>query len=272
MATADDVNHPLPWSETLDRLRDFPTRLLKAIHGIPERDLERSESEKRWSILNVIAHLGDHELVSAARIRATAAGEHPRLIGYNQERLVASHRDKLADLLEHFSFLRRMNLHAVEGRLDEELALTAESVDQGELTVRHLVARVQRHQEKHLRQIEKIKTTLGLRGSDTLDVSGVVASHPDSVKARNYAPGIRIRELWRSGVKRAIQVEIDAGAVWPGLDYHVPGPEEVYVVSGDFNDGMRTYESGSFLHHPAGSSHVPQSRGGCTLFVFHPEG
>jgi hypothetical protein len=200
------------------------------------------------------------------------AGEHARLVGYNQERLVESHHDKLADLLEHFGFLRRMNLHAVERLSGEELARTAEHPEYGELSVRQLAARLQRHQEKHLRQIEKVKTTLGLRVSETIDVSGVVAAHPKSAKVRDIGPGIRVLDLWRDGVKAAMQVELDAGAVWPGLDYHVPGPEEVYVVSGDFNDGTRTYEPGSFVHHPAGSSHVPQSRDGCTLFVFYPEG
>jgi len=46
----------------------------------------------------------------------------------------------------------------------------------------------------------------------------------------------------------------------------------VYVVSGVFNDGVRDYPAGSFTHNPAGSSHVPQSKTGCTLFVFYPEG
>ncbi len=54
----------------------------------------------------------------------------------------------------------------------------------------------------------------------------------------------------------------------PALDVHVPGPEEVFVVSGVFNDGAHDYPAGSFIHNPAGSSHVPQSKEGCVLFVF----
>ena len=86
-------------------------------------------------------------------------------------------------------------------------------------------------------------------------------------------PGVRKRELWRdpSGAK-ALLVEIDPGARFLELDVHQPGPEEVYVVSGTFNDGVRDYPPGTFIHNPAGSSHVPQSATGCTLFVFFPEG
>jgi len=67
-------------------------------------------------------------------------------------------------------------------------------------------------------------------------------------------------------------LEIDAGAKLPRLDVHSPGPEEVYVVSGVFNDGVHDYPAGSFIHNPAGSAHVPQSTEGCVLFVFFPEG
>jgi len=84
---------------------------------------------------------------------------------------------------------------------------------------------------------------------------------------------VRVRTLWESpGGAKAQFVEIDAGGCWEGVDLHEPGPEEVYVVSGVFNDGVRDYPAGTFIHNAAGSSHVPQSKSGCTLFVFYPEG
>jgi anti-sigma factor ChrR (cupin superfamily) len=90
---------------------------------------------------------------------------------------------------------------------------------------------------------------------------------------RELFPGIRARPLWQGddGAKAAV-LEMDAGARWPGVDVHEPGPEEVFVVSGVFNDGDRDYPAGSFIHAPAGSSHVPQTTTGCTLFLFYPEG
>ena len=86
------------------------------------------------------------------------------------------------------------------------------------------------------------------------------------VERRQVFPGIRVQVLWtgRNGAK--------AGAVWGGEDHHSPGPEEVFVVSGVFNDGVNDYPAGTFLHAPAGSWHVPQSATGCELFLFYPEG
>ena len=93
------------------------------------------------------------------------------------------------------------------------------------------------------------------------------------VAPQEIFPGVRSRSLWEgaSGA-RAQLLEIDPGARYLRLGVHHPGPVEVYVVSGVFNDGRRDYPAGTFVHSPAGSSHLPQSREGCVLFVFFPEG
>jgi anti-sigma factor ChrR (cupin superfamily) len=98
-------------------------------------------------------------------------------------------------------------------------------------------------------------------------------SHVDEVPASPYADGITLRQMWAGDAgRKCFVVDIAPGAVWPDLDVHEPGAEEVFVVSGVFNDGVRDYPAGTFLHCPAGSSHVPQSTTGCRLFVFYPEG
>lgn len=80
---------------------------------------------------------------------------------------------------------------------------------------------------------------------------------------RELFPGIRLHPLWNgaNGAK-AYVLEMDANTRWQGIDVHEPGPEEVFVVSGTFNDGDRDYPAGSFIHAPAGSSHVPQTTTG----------
>jgi anti-sigma factor ChrR (cupin superfamily) len=93
------------------------------------------------------------------------------------------------------------------------------------------------------------------------------------VRPQEIYPGVRKRSLWRgANGARAQLLEIDPGARFLKLDVHEPGPEEIYVVSGVFNDGLHDYPAGSFVHNPAGSAHLPQSKEGCVLFVFFPEG
>jgi anti-sigma factor ChrR (cupin superfamily) len=106
-----------------------------------------------------------------------------------------------------------------------------------------------------------------------LNLTGVTSVHWQSAPTRELFPGVRLRDLWRgaNGAK-AVVLEIDAGAAFTTLDVHQPGPEEVFVVTGTFCDGLHEYAAGSFIHNPAGSAHIPQSKDGCVLFVFFPEG
>jgi anti-sigma factor ChrR (cupin superfamily) len=99
----------------------------------------------------------------------------------------------------------------------------------------------------------------------------VIWSELKDAPVKERAQGIRLRTLWEGADGASAHVlEIDPGSCWVGLDVHEPGPEEVYVVSGIFNDGLRSYPAGTFIHNPAGSAHVPQSETGCVLFVFYP--
>jgi DinB superfamily/ChrR Cupin-like domain len=258
----------------MSALHEFHSRLLLAIHGIPEADLRRPEREGKWSVADVIAHLGDLELVYAVRIRtilAGAGGEQP-LPSLAQDHWVerVHRREPVSELLEQLWFHRRMNLALRERLSEEELSRSGVHPEYGPITVADAFGRIERHDAKHLGQIERIKAALGLTASGQPDLTGVVAGADLGVTSPG--DGVRVRTLWRDGVKRALEVEFDAGGQWPGIDYHVPGPEEVYVLSGDFDDGASVYRAGAFLHHPAGSSHSPRSVEGCRLFVFYPEG
>ena len=107
-----------------------------------------------------------------------------------------------------------------------------------------------------------------------INLEGVKAINwRDIPKKEMVYPGFSTRLLWSepSG-RKALIFEIEAGAIYPEFDIHAPGAEEVYVVSGNFCDGINTYPSGTFIHHPAGTAHIPQSIDGCVLFVFFPEG
>lgn len=108
---------------------------------------------------------------------------------------------------------------------------------------------------------------------EILAQEGYSSVHIDDCPVREVFPGIRLRLLWKaqSGAQAAV-LEMDPGTSWPRRDVHEPGPEEVYVLTGTFHDGARDYPAGTFLHAPAGSWHIPASAGGCTLFLFYPEG
>ena len=108
-----------------------------------------------------------------------------------------------------------------------------------------------------------------------LDLNGFTRVHSDEVPSVDYYPGVHKRTLLASetpGGLRILQVEIDAGKRFLDLDVHESGPEYIYVVEGIFDDGAREHPAGTFIQHPAGSSHIPQSKSGCKLIVMLPSG
>ena len=103
-------------------------------------------------------------------------------------------------------------------------------------------------------------------------MSKIVWERLENVSPKEVSQGINVRQLWQGNAgAQAVVVEIAPGAQWEGIDLHQDSSEEVFVISGVFNDGIRDYPEGTFIHHPIGSSHVPQSKIGCKLFVFYPE-
>jgi len=108
---------------------------------------------------------------------------------------------------------------------------------------------------------------------EILAQEGYVSISVEDAPVRELFSGIRLRSLWKGPTgAHAHVLEMDPGSSWPRRDVHEPGPEEVYVVDGTFNDGARDYPAGTFLHAPAGTWHVPATTTGCTLFLFYPEG
>lgn len=55
------------------------------------------------------------------------------------------------------------------------------------------------------------------------------------------------------------------GASFPHHQH--PGGEEILVLDGVFSDEKGDYGPGTYLRNPAGSSHAPFSKEGCTIFV-----
>jgi hypothetical protein len=66
---------------------------------------------------------------------------------------------------------------------------------------------------------------------------GYTSMPVQDASVRELFPGIRLRPLWKGpGGAHANTLEMDTGTSWPHRDLHHPGPEEVYVLTGTFND------------------------------------
>ena len=76
-------------------------------------DLRTEPAPGEWSVIELIGHMVDSELVSAARYRWILAQDEPDLVGYDQDLWVSALRHRDGDperLLAQFDALRAANL------------------------------------------------------------------------------------------------------------------------------------------------------------------
>ncbi len=94
-------------------VQEATPRTLEAIIGEAGPALRRRPAESEWSVLELLGHLADAELVMAGRYRWTLAHDEPPLPGYDQDRWVERLRhneDDPRELLTLFRALRQANL------------------------------------------------------------------------------------------------------------------------------------------------------------------
>jgi hypothetical protein len=146
--------------QTIQNLRAFPARLAATVTGLTDSESSRAEAEGKWSVADVVAHLGDLELVYAVRIRTilAGAGGDKKLPVLAQDAWVerVHRRESVSELLEQFTFHRTMNLALLERLSEEELSRSGVHPDYGSITIRDAAQRIERHDEKHFAQVQRI--------------------------------------------------------------------------------------------------------------------
>ena len=82
------------------------------------------------------------------------------------------------------------------------------------------------------------------------------------------APGVERRMLFRIGDEKARATSLVRYAPASVFPRHThTGGEEFVVLDGVFQDEHGNYPAGAYIRNPPGTSHVPSSKNGCTIFV-----
>ena len=106
-----------------------------------------------------------------------------------------------------------------------------------------------------------------MRINDDLTVPVIVHAAQLPWKA-SPAAGVDRRMLFRIGDEVARATSIVRYAPDSAFPRHTHGGgEEIVVLDGVFQDEHGDYPAGSYFRNPPGTSHVPASKDGCTIFV-----
>lgn len=127
-------------------------------------DLRRRPAANEWSVLELLGHLADAELVVSSRYRWALSHDQPPLLGYDQDAWVERLRhndDEPDELLSLFSTLRKANLRLWQRSSPDERARVAIHAERGpesyDLMFRMLAGHDRFHVEQMRRTLRQIR-------------------------------------------------------------------------------------------------------------------
>lgn len=135
-----------------------------AIAGLGEGELRAPEAPGKWSVLEVVQHLADTELVYGYRMRQILTLEDPPLQGYDQDRWAADLGYNEVDpelSLSQLGVLRMVNLRLLRSLPEEAWERSGLHAERGPESIRLIAALIAAHDLVHLGQIDRIKRAHG---------------------------------------------------------------------------------------------------------------
>jgi len=142
--------------------------LAERLHDLPEARLRQPEAPAKWSVLEVIQHLADSDLVAGFRTRMMLTEDRPPLQGYDQDRWAREGRYRdvsLDQALGQLRGLRTANLHLWSGLSPSQLERVGLHSERGSESVGFLLRLMGAHDLVHRRQIDRILASVRPSGS-----------------------------------------------------------------------------------------------------------
>jgi hypothetical protein len=133
--------------------------LTKRIAGVPEDALRQPELAGKWSVIEVVQHLADSDLVAGYRIRMVLSQDRPALQGYDQDRWASEfhYRDvSMGQAVDQLRGLRNANLHLWRGLSPAQLERVGLHSERGPESAGFLLRLMGAHDLVHRRQIDRI--------------------------------------------------------------------------------------------------------------------
>jgi DinB superfamily len=149
----------------LEQAERSPKEIAAAVSGLPAQALRYKPTPEKWSILEILAHLADMEILYAYRIRQMIADKKPVIAPIDQNDWAANlgyMQESPAELVALYGLNRHHNLQLLRRLKAEDLNKSAfHPESQTDVTVAEMVERMGGHGANHLEQIERLKKVAG---------------------------------------------------------------------------------------------------------------
>jgi hypothetical protein len=153
----------MAFEDHIIRYLDGPSLIEAMVENLSEEQLRTRCEPGKWSILEVVCHLTDFELVYADRIKRILAEDNPTLFGGDPDgyaKTLAYHDRKLETELTLINAIRAHVAEILKTiSSDQWEYMGTHSVD-GPISIVELVERITDHIPHHLKFVEKKKEKL----------------------------------------------------------------------------------------------------------------
>ena len=137
------------------------SQLEQLFDALGAKGVNQPPAAGKWSAREIVCHLADCELVFAVRLRQTLAEDRHTVQPFDQEKWAATYAAYDASMaLAVFAATRHWNLALIRTVPPTALSKPVFHPERGEMTFKTLIETMAGHDINHLRQIEKIATSL----------------------------------------------------------------------------------------------------------------
>ena len=132
-------------------------KLERLIEGVPTSELRKRPAADNWSVSEIVAHLGDAEIVTGFRMRLILGARGAPIAAYDQDSWVTSgHYEKRDPRKSVERVVREANLALLASLTPEQWKHYGMHSERGQETIEHIVRMAAGHDINHLQQIERI--------------------------------------------------------------------------------------------------------------------
>src|SRR6266849_4477467 len=134
-------------------------KLERLIKRVPASKLRKRPAADKWSIGEIVAHLGDAEIVIGFRLRLILGAPGSPIAAFDQDSWVTSGHYEKRDprkSVEQFRVSREANLALLKSLTPEQWKHYGMHSERGQETIEHIVRMFAGHDINHLQQIERI--------------------------------------------------------------------------------------------------------------------
>ena len=134
-------------------------KLERLIEGVSMSELRKRPAADKWSVNEIVAHLGDAEIVIGFRMRMILGAPGAPIAAYDQDSWVTSGHYEQRDprkSVEQFRVVREANLALLKSLTPEQWKHYGMHSERGQETIERMVRMTAGHDMNHLQQIEEI--------------------------------------------------------------------------------------------------------------------